>query len=67
MTAPAHLAGPATAVTGGEERVETQAGHQHSQQGEAQPPLAQVAVSVFTGTNVTICNRTTSSYKRDQS
>ena len=54
MTAPTHLAGSPTAVTGCEDRVETEAGDQHSQQGEAQPPLGEMAVSVITGTNVII-------------
>ena len=54
MSPPAHLAGPPTGVAGGEERVETETRHQDRQQGEAQPALAQVAVSVITGTNVVI-------------
>ena len=54
MSPPAHLAGPPTAVTGGEERVETETRDQDGQEGEAQPALAQVAVSVITGTNVII-------------
>ena len=54
MAAPAHLAGPAAAVAGCQQRVEAEAGDQHGQQGEAQPPLTQVAVSVITGTNVII-------------
>lgn len=57
VSPPTHLAGAATAVACGEEREETEAGHQHCQQGQAQPALAQVAVSVITGTNVLIWNK----------
>lgn len=55
MSPPAHLAGPPTAVAGGQHGVETQTGDQHGQQRQTQPALAQVAVSVITGTNVIIC------------
>ena len=56
VSTPAHFAGAAAGVTRGEQREEAEAGHQHGQQREAQPALAQLAVSVITGTNVIICN-----------
>ena len=57
MSAAAESAGAAARVARGQQRVEAEAGHQDGQQGEAQPPLAQLAVRVITGTNVVICNQ----------
>ena len=54
MSAAAESAGAAARVARGQQRVEAEAGHQDGQQGEAQPPLAQLAVRVITGTNVVI-------------
>ena len=56
MSAPAHFAGAATGVTRGEQREQAEAGHQDSQQRQAQPALAELTISVITGTNVIICN-----------
>ena len=55
MTPPTQPTRPPAAVAGGEDGVEAEAGHQDCQQGEAQPPLAQVAVRVITGTDVVVC------------
>ena len=54
VSAPAHFAGAATGVTRGEEREQAEAGHQDSQQREAEPALAELSISVITGTNVII-------------
>ena len=54
VSAPAHFAGAATSVTRGEEREQAEAGHQDSQQREAEPALAELSISVITGTNVII-------------
>ena len=54
VSAPAHFAGAATSVTRGEEREQAEAGHQDSQQREAEPALAELFISVITGTNVII-------------
>jgi len=55
VSAPAHFAGAATRVTGGEQREQAETGHQDRQQRETEPALAELAVSVITGTNVIIC------------
>ena len=57
VSAPAHSAGAATGVTGSEQGEEAEAGHEDGQQRETQPPLAQLPVSVITGTNVIICKQ----------
>ena len=57
MSAPAHFAGAATCVTRREKREQAETGNQHGQQGEAQPALAELTISVITGTNVIICNK----------
>ena len=57
MSAAAESAGAAARVARGQQRVEAEAGHQDGQQGEAEPPLAELAVRVITGTNVVICNQ----------
>ena len=56
VSAPAHFAGAAACVTRGEKREQAETGNQHGQQGEAQPALAELTISVITGTNVIICN-----------
>jgi len=55
MTTSAELAGSTQAMTGGKNGVETQAGDQHSQERQTQPPLTQVAVTVVTGADVLVC------------
>ena len=57
VSAPAHLAGAAARVARGEQREQAETGHQHGQQGEPQPALAKLTISVITGTNVIICNQ----------
>ena len=52
MPAAAELTGAAQAVARSQQGVETEARHEHGQQGEAQPPLAQVTVAVVTRADV---------------
>ena len=54
VTAATEATGAATAVTGGEERVEAEAGDEDRQEGETQPPLAQLPVTVITGTDILV-------------
>ena len=54
VTAATEATGAATAVTGGEERIEAEAGDEDRQEGETQPPLAQLPVTVITGTDILV-------------
>mgnify|MGYP006903768458 CR=1 FL=1 len=54
VSAPAHFTGAATRVTRREQREQAETGHQDRQQRETEPALAELAVSVITGTNVII-------------
>ena len=56
VTAATEATGAATGVAGGEEGVEAEAGDEDRQEGETQPPPAQLSVPVITGTDILVWN-----------
>ena len=57
MPPPTQPASPATAVTRGEDGVETETGDQDCKEGEAEPPLAKMTISVITGADIIILTK----------